>query len=131
MYNDAMDAIHEHLLKRSMTENLLYTVELVPERAGETYDVRIHFNIHFFDILLSRTWRLVPKQDHLVCFLGGSSMLGATDGAHADVPPGPKELSSKQSRDWKTGIELIKTCMATHDTRTSVSVFSFHLEVFI
>ncbi len=28
--------------------------------------------------MLKRSWRLTPKQDHLVCFLGGSLMLGAT-----------------------------------------------------
>jgi hypothetical protein len=32
MYDDAMTAIHENLLKRSMKENLLYTSELIPER---------------------------------------------------------------------------------------------------
>ena len=33
MYDDAMTAIHDHLIKRSMNENLVYTSELIPERA--------------------------------------------------------------------------------------------------
>lgn len=70
------------------------------------------------------TWRLTPKQDHLVCFLGGSLMLGATrTGAlvhPVSVPPKPEELSEKGKRDWKTGVELIQTCMHTHDTATYV-----------
>lgn len=69
-------------------------------------------------------WRLVPKQDHLVCFLGGSLMLGATtSGALFDfvsIPPRPNELTGQGERDWLTGVELINTCMATHDTQTYV-----------
>lgn len=71
---------------------------------------------------LPSSWRLVPKQDHLVCFIGGSFMLGATDGGRATVPPKPRELSGSNLRDWNTGQELIKTCMATHDTKTCVDV---------
>jgi hypothetical protein len=76
---------------------------------------------------LDSGWRLIPKQDHLVCFLGGSLMLGATtSGAlvdHVSVPPLPFELSAQGQRDWLTGVELIKTCMATHDTQTYVNPY--------
>lgn len=72
--------------------------------------------------MLKRSWRLTPKQDHLVCFLGGSLMLGATrTGVVTDrvsVPPQPDELSETGKRDWQTGVELVKTCMNTHDTAT-------------
>lgn len=51
-------------------------------------------------------------------------MLGATTaGALVDrvsVPPLPHELSEQAKRDWLTGVELVKTCMATHDTQTYV-----------
>ena len=51
-------------------------------------------------------------------------MLGATrTGAlvhPVSVPPKPEELSEKGKRDWKTGVELIQTCMHTHDTATYV-----------
>ena len=66
----------------------------------------------------------MPKQDHLVCFLGGSLMLGATTtGAmvdHVSIPPRTGELTDQGERDWLTGVELINTCMATHDTQTYV-----------
>ena len=72
--------------------------------------------------LLCRLWRLVPKQDHLVCFLGGSLMLGATvarANTHpVSVPPKPSELTKQGLRDWINGVELIKTCMKTHETKT-------------
>lgn len=67
-------------------------------------------------------WRLVPKQDHLVCFLGGSLMLGATQARalvdEVSVPPHPSELSPEGKRDWRIGVELIRTCMETHKTKT-------------
>jgi hypothetical protein len=33
MYEDAMTAIHSHLLRSSMNDKLLYTSELIPEIA--------------------------------------------------------------------------------------------------
>lgn len=36
------------------------------------------------------------------------------------VPPRVEELSGLGRRDWTTGIELIRTCMATHGTQTYV-----------
>lgn len=69
-----------------------------------------------------RSWRLTPKQDHLVCFLGGNLMLGAvTTGAHngsVSVPPRMSELTEQGQRDWNTGVALVQTCMDTHDTAT-------------
>lgn len=32
MYDDAMTAIHDHLIKTSMIDKLVYTSELIPER---------------------------------------------------------------------------------------------------
>jgi hypothetical protein len=32
MYEDAMNAIHQHLIQKSMSANLVYTSELIPER---------------------------------------------------------------------------------------------------
>ena len=53
-------------------------------------------------------------------------MLGATrTGAVAhpvSVPPRVEELSETGRRDWHTGVELIRTCMNTHDTQTYVPV---------
>jgi hypothetical protein len=76
--------------------------------------------------VINSGWRLTPKQDHLVCFLGGSLMLGATtSGAlvhNVSIPPRTDELTEQGERDWLTGVELIDTCMATHDTQTYVSM---------
>ncbi|KAL0575769.1 mannosyl-oligosaccharide alpha-1,2-mannosidase [Marasmius crinis-equi] len=109
MYDEAMTAVHDNLIQKSPYARLTYTAELIPEQTptGELQ------------------WRLTPKQDHLVCFFGGSLMLGATiTGASVSkvaVPPGPKELTANGKRDWDDGVELVKTCMATHDTATGLS----------
>jgi len=74
-----------------------------------------------------RNWHLSPKQDHLVCFFGGSLMLGATVAEAmvqpVSVPPKRKELTPNGIRDWVTGAALIKTCWDTHDTATYVLIF--------
>ncbi|KAL0951996.1 hypothetical protein HGRIS_008650 [Hohenbuehelia grisea] len=117
MYDDAMDAIHSHLVQQSPKTKLYYTAELIPEQnpAGEI------------------SWRLTPKQDHLVCFLAGSLLLGATTtGAlvrPVSVPPKPEELSDKGKRDWKTGLELLKTCLRTHDTATGLAPEMVHFRI--
>ncbi|KAA1471635.1 glycoside hydrolase [Dentipellis sp. KUC8613] len=109
MYDDAVQAIHDHLIRRGMSTGLTYTSELIPERSP------------IGDI----SWRLTPKQDFLVCFFAGTLMLGATTcGAlmhPVSIPPLPEELTEQGRRDWKTGYELLRTCMATHDTQTGLA----------
>ena len=65
---------------------------------------------------------MLPKQDHLVCFLGGSLMLGATTtesiASPVSVPPLASELTESGQKDWKLGFELINTCMNTYETAT-------------
>ncbi|EIW87221.1 glycoside hydrolase family 47 protein [Coniophora puteana RWD-64-598 SS2] len=109
MYDDAMNGVHEHLVLKSQKAGLTYIAELNPQRTpgGEV------------------KWQLEPKQDHLVCFFGGSLMLGATTSGAlvqpVSIPPRAEELSEQGKRDWETGVELIKTCMATHETATGLS----------
>ncbi|KAF7974892.1 hypothetical protein HWV62_11037 [Athelia sp. TMB] len=106
MYEETMTGIDKNLIQKSASSQMIYTAELNPER----------------DQKGQMGWRLTPKQDHLVCFLGGSLMLGATTtGAlvnDVSIPPRAGELTPTGLRDWKTGVELIKTCMHTHETAT-------------
>ncbi|KAJ7597859.1 glycoside hydrolase [Mycena floridula] len=117
MYDDAMNAIHEHLIHKSLIHHMVYTAELIPERHPDG----------------ELSWRRTPKQDHLVCFFGGSLMLGATvTGSYVDrvsIPPNKKELSISGNRDWKSGVELVRTCMATHDTATGLAPEIAHFRI--
>ncbi|KAH9487353.1 Mannosyl-oligosaccharide 1,2-alpha-mannosidase [Psilocybe cubensis] len=109
MYQQTMDAIHTTLVKRGLNKGHVFTTEVLPERQA---DGQVQ-------------WRLSPKQDHLVCFLGGSLMLGATttaaSGSSVSVPPRPEELTPTGQKDWQLGHDLIETCVDTYDTKTGLS----------
>ncbi|KAJ7473984.1 glycoside hydrolase family 47 protein [Mycena latifolia] len=109
MYEDAMQGIHDHLVQKTPTRKHTYIAELSPKGA----DWRT-------------SWTIQHKQDHLVCFLAGSLMLGATTaGARTpgavSVPPRMDELTKTGQRDWNTGVELLEGCMETHRTATGLS----------
>ncbi|RDB27311.1 Mannosyl-oligosaccharide 1,2-alpha-mannosidase MNS3 [Hypsizygus marmoreus] len=110
LYENAMTAIHKTLLRTTPAKNLTFFVELVPQR-GRRGKI---------------DWHAEPKQDHLVCFLGGNLMLGATtagaDKHSVSVPPMDDELSPTGQRDWKTGMDVIETCIETYKgTATGLS----------
>ena len=54
MYQDAVQAIHDHLVQKSLTSGLTYTAELIPERnqGGEllvsllTFTTRVFFHLN-------------------------------------------------------------------------------------
>ncbi|KAF9260838.1 glycoside hydrolase [Marasmius fiardii PR-910] len=123
MYDDAMEAIAQHLIQQSPSARLTYTSELVPEivGGGDPTDAN------------NLSWRLTPKQDHLVCFFGGSLMLGATitgaSSASVGIPPEVVELASNGQRDWQNGKELLKTCVRTHDTATGLAPEIVHFRI--
>lgn len=60
-------------------------------------------------------------------------MLGAvTSGAQTfpvSIPPRPGQLTATGKRDWQTGVELIETCMRTHDTATGLSPEIVHFRI--
>ena len=126
MYEDAMAAVTTHLIRKSENEGLIYTQEIIPERdrRGQMFvpsqGVFLHANPS--PVLPDSTWRMIPKQDHLVCFFGGSLMLGAVTtgatGPTVSIPPRAKELTSVGQRDWVNGVGLVQTCMETHKTAT-------------
>ncbi|KAF5384643.1 hypothetical protein D9757_007462 [Collybiopsis confluens] len=114
MYNDAVDGIADNLLRRTPLENLTYMAELNPQGGRAAH-------------LSTLEWNLGYRQEHLVCFLAGTLMLGAvTSGARnghhkVSVPPRPREFTSRGLRDWKMGIDLLEGCMTTHDTLTGLA----------
>ncbi|KAF9011252.1 glycoside hydrolase family 47 protein [Cyathus striatus] len=117
MYDDAMAGIHQHLIKKSRTGRMIYTSELIPESNGDG----------------EISWRLTPKQDHLTCFFGGSLMLGAVHTGsvtgHVSIPPRAGELTEAGKRDWNTGVDLVKTCVYTHNTATGLSPEVVHFRI--
>lgn len=102
MYDQAMAALHKHLVFQTPLSGLTYIAELEPTRSAK----------------INAKWRTSPKQDHLVCFLGGSLLLGVTEGRSLN----PRAISSLAAKkDWRVGEELTRTCMDTHKTKTGLS----------
>ncbi|KAF9480359.1 glycoside hydrolase family 47 protein [Pholiota conissans] len=110
MYEETMNAIHTTLIRKGLVNGLTYTIELLPEHRPQQ---RI-------------MWKESHKQDHLVCFLGGSLMLGAattgTVKGTVSIPPKREELTAVGKADWKLGLDLIETCVDTYmSTETGLS----------
>lgn len=95
MYEHAFKGIKKHLMRRSYPNKLVYLGELPNGINGELDD----------------------KMDHLVCFIGGLFVLGATRGlteSNAKSQPWWNELQQEQ---LDLGKELAKTCYHMyHDT---------------
>ncbi|KAG8957661.1 mannosyl-oligosaccharide alpha-1,2-mannosidase, partial [Tulasnella sp. 419] len=107
MYDESMDAVTTRLMRRSPVQGLVHTVELYPFKAGDK----------------AGKISLLPKQDHLVCYLGGLFLLGVTEG-FAPVPPKKetfRENQQRKLRDWSAAMNLIETCMEIHDTATGLA----------
>ncbi|KAJ3982925.1 glycoside hydrolase family 47 protein [Lentinula detonsa] len=113
MYNNAVDGIAENLMQQTPEEHLTYMAELNPQG--------------YFLNSTPSAWNLGHRQEHLVCFLAGSLMLGAVTSGSRDghrmvsVPPKPHELTSRGLRDWKMGIDFLEGCMSTHNTKTGLA----------
>ncbi|KIK62059.1 glycoside hydrolase family 47 protein [Collybiopsis luxurians FD-317 M1] len=128
MYQEAMQGIHTHLVHHTPRKQMTYIAELHPK------DFYSNINLDSLD-----GFKVHHKQDHLVCFLAGSLMLGAvTTGAvggaaggaigsgggnegAVSIPPKANELTEVGKRDWETGVELLETCMGTHETATGLA----------
>lgn len=116
MFDRALSAVKKHLVKQS-THSIppfLYTAELIPRRPDpRTPSAKPSFT-------------LLPKQDHLVCFLPGALMLAAhefgaprqgwSDQGSAEVIAGGLTL---QQEDWAVGHELLRGCMTTYTETTT------------
>ncbi|KIY69234.1 glycoside hydrolase family 47 protein [Cylindrobasidium torrendii FP15055 ss-10] len=111
MYEESMQGLHDKLVHKTYRQGLTYIAELVPHGR----------------CVSSPSFQVAHKQDHLVCFLAGSLMLGATTvGAKKSqipsVPPLMSELRATGQRDWNTGVELLETCMKTYlESETGLS----------
>ncbi|KAI7899066.1 glycoside hydrolase family 47 protein [Cokeromyces recurvatus] len=86
-YDHAIDGIKKHLIQYSYPNQYLYIAELLDS---------------------SKPKEIYPKMDHLVCFMGGSFVLGATEGKSLyDLDL----LTNKRDReDFQLGQGITKTC---------------------
>jgi hypothetical protein len=78
--------------------------------------ISVYSGCYVFYAYICRTWQIVPKQDHLVCFLGGSFILGVTEGGRKEVKW--DKLDERDMEDFVVGKGIIESCMKTHETAT-------------
>ncbi|WAQ87626.1 hypothetical protein PtA15_8A531 [Puccinia triticina] len=93
MYDNAMTGVKEELV-RETPRGMVYVGELHP--SGKSYT-------------------FAPKQDHLVCFLGGLLLLGVTEGDRTLKDRDVMALRDPEQEDWMLGKELIKSCVNTYE----------------
>lgn len=123
MYQKAMMGVKRRLIRQSPVRKMLHTTELHIRIDRQTRQQSI---------------QTVGKQDHLVCFIGGSFMLGAlySNPVLSKLTYPPTKDTSKTwndlaQEDWDVGHELTKTCVETYsDTKTGLSpeIAMFRLE---
>ncbi|KAF5356345.1 hypothetical protein D9756_004408 [Leucocoprinus leucothites] len=125
MYDAAMQGIHDKLLVKGVKKGLTFTAELIPTHSQAAKEYVYPSRFISPPSKRFRKYTLQRKQDHLVCFLGGSLMLGATTAGtrveKVSRPPREHQLTNGGKRDWQTGYELIETCVDTHNTATGLS----------
>lgn len=118
MYEQAFDGIKSYLLGHVTAANdtFVHTVEMVPRRASNAAGF---------------AWARRNKQDHLVCFLGGTMMLAAS--SLRPGPPAPPTTASGVPaafrEDWRVGHELTKACVNTYTasaTGLGAEIVFFH-----
>ena len=102
MYYFAFDDIKSKMLMSNpgVSPPLVHTLEIYPNKLSG----------------MSPSWAARTKQDHLVCFLGGTMLLSATEFENGTLYP-PKESYSPTEaayEDWRVGHELIRSCMNTY-----------------
>lgn len=93
MYDQAMHGVEKLLMNKSPRQGLIYTHELSPQR----------------DPSGQAAWVIIPKQDHLVCFLGGSFLLGVA-AEYPDFKPIWSQMKLDQQIGYIAGAGLISTC---------------------
>lgn len=92
MYRQSVRGIRQHLLARSQPNNLLFI--------GELHN-------------LNSLGQVSPKMDHLVCFIGGSFALGATQGLRLAQEP---LMTHVDEQDLELGREITRTCYEMYNT---------------
>jgi hypothetical protein len=94
MYDQTVDAMKKYLVRHSQPSNFLFLGEL-PQGQSNPDNVS-------------------PKMDHLVCFMGGSFALGATEGP--PLKEATRQLSNQDSEDIRLGKELTRTCYEMYNS---------------
>ncbi|KAI5453329.1 mannosyl-oligosaccharide alpha-1,2-mannosidase [Naganishia albida] len=102
MYDQSMNGIKHLMVARTPREGIVHTLELAPRRGPDG----------------SPNWYPLMKQDHLVCFIGGSFLLGITEGGRKHI--NWKNLDDRDRLDYLAGTGIIDSCLESYNTATGL-----------
>ncbi|PIA90909.1 Endoplasmic reticulum mannosyl-oligosaccharide 1,2-alpha-mannosidase [Cercospora beticola] len=107
MWDESLAGVKKHLITYSYPNN--YT--LIAERPAGLHS------------------RLEPKEDHLVCFMGGTIALATTGGVSLAQARKQPDWSEKHEEDMRLAHELTKTCIGMYQTKTGLApeIAHFHI----
>ncbi|KAK6535934.1 mannosyl-oligosaccharide alpha-1,2-mannosidase [Arthrobotrys megalospora] len=88
MYHEAMRGVKKNLVKKSHPSGFTFIAEL-PMGIGTT---------------------ISPKMDHLVCFMPGNILLGATNGTTVAEAKKSPNWGAREEEDLKLATELMRSC---------------------
>ncbi|KAK6508935.1 mannosyl-oligosaccharide alpha-1,2-mannosidase [Arthrobotrys musiformis] len=88
MYHEAMSGVKKHLVKKSHPSGFTFIAEL-PMGLGTT---------------------ISPKMDHLVCFMPGNILLGATNGTTVSEARKTPNWGPREEEDLTLARELMRSC---------------------
>ncbi|KAF3940280.1 hypothetical protein ABW19_dt0209858 [Dactylella cylindrospora] len=94
MYHDTMKGIKKHLVKKSHPSGFTFIAEL-PMGIGTTVS---------------------PKMDHLVCFMPGNILLGATNGTTVEQAKKSPAWGPREEEDLNLAKELMRSCYEMYNT---------------
>jgi mannosyl-oligosaccharide alpha-1,2-mannosidase len=94
MYDQTVNAMKKYLVRHSQPSEFLFLGELPQGKNSPDH--------------------ISPKMDHLVCFMGGSFALGATEGP--SLKDNQRQLTSQDLEDIRLGEELTRTCYEMYNS---------------
>lgn len=109
MYNEAMEGVKHHLVRKSKPKGLTFVGELPSGMKGE----------------------FSPKMDHLVCFLAGNLALGATRGLTKQQAMDKGFLTTQDKENFQLAEDLLKTCFEMYSvtaTGLAPEIAYFHMD---
>ncbi|KAI5358420.1 Putative glycoside hydrolase family 47, six-hairpin glycosidase-like superfamily [Septoria linicola] len=122
------DSYYEYLIKQYLQtsgQEPIYQEMWNETLAGVKKNLITYSSPNNFTVIAERPnglhKQLEPKQDHLVCFMGGTIALATTGGMSLAQARKQPNWTAKQDEDMRLAHELTKTCVGMYRTPTGLA----------
>lgn len=130
------DSYYEYLIKQYLqtsAEEPIYQEMWNETLAGVKKNLITYSSPNNFTLIAERPSglhkSLEAKQDHLVCFMGGTIALATTGGLPLAQAKKQPNWTEKQDEDMRLAHELTKTCMGMYHTTTGLAPEIAHFNI--